>query len=337
MPANQEPDVLAQALAEPTRRAILENLRFGQKTVTELVRATGRKQPNLSNHLAKMRHQGLVGAERIGRQVYYSLATPFADVRLRFYETIVSALAVEGSGFDLAHAANQPPAVVSEEKVISLTAWRDAYVQSLSTRQEDRVVAVVNAMLAQHLPLETIYGEVFQPALYRIGQLIVQGEINEAQEPLASALTERMMAKVALFYAPIVRVPYRAVLGCVAGNWHALGLRMLSDGLRVEGWNTLFLGANVPTSSFLTMVTTAHPDLVVISCSLAEHVPATHELLAHLTTLRENDLNPPFQIAVGGDALHTHPELLAEFPVDFTAPDLHHFLTEVRTRFAPSS
>jgi DNA-binding transcriptional ArsR family regulator len=74
------------ALAERSRRALLENLRNGQKAVTELLCATQLKQPNVSNHRAKMRMQGIVRAERIGRQVYYPVAMPFADVLLRMYK-----------------------------------------------------------------------------------------------------------------------------------------------------------------------------------------------------------------------------------------------------------
>src|SRR5579862_7672418 len=97
---SHDPDFLSLALAEPSRRALLENLRFGRKSVTELVTATNLKQPNVSNHLAKMRQQGIVRAERIGRQVYYSLAMPFADVLLRMHEL----------------AANPSPTPVEERK-----------------------------------------------------------------------------------------------------------------------------------------------------------------------------------------------------------------------------
>ena len=45
----------------------MEHLRVGRKSVSELVHLTHLKQPNVSNHLAKMREQGLVRAERSGR------------------------------------------------------------------------------------------------------------------------------------------------------------------------------------------------------------------------------------------------------------------------------
>src|SRR5262249_41955731 len=86
------PDALSHALAEPSRRMILETLRFAPKTVSELVQATHLKQPNVSNHLAKMREHGIVRAERSGRHVYYSIAMPVADLLLRLHEFTARAL-----------------------------------------------------------------------------------------------------------------------------------------------------------------------------------------------------------------------------------------------------
>ncbi|MCS6777355.1 MAG: metalloregulator ArsR/SmtB family transcription factor, partial [Chloroherpetonaceae bacterium] len=119
-------DTLARALAEPTRRAILENLRLGKKTVTELVRATRRKQPNLSNHLARMREQGLVSAERRGRQVYYSLNTPYADVLLGLFET--AALPAPEAGTLPRRGVTSDPASTTAVDDM-LATWREQFLQ----------------------------------------------------------------------------------------------------------------------------------------------------------------------------------------------------------------
>jgi hypothetical protein len=38
------------------------------------------------------------------------------------------------------------------------------------------------------------------------------------------------------------------VAACVSGELHEIGVRMLCDLLEMEGWNTIYLGANVPTA-----------------------------------------------------------------------------------------
>lgn len=63
-----------RALAEPTRLAILHALADGERTVTELVEATGLGQGNLSKHLQQLHTCGFVNRRREGLFVYYALA-----------------------------------------------------------------------------------------------------------------------------------------------------------------------------------------------------------------------------------------------------------------------
>ena len=54
----------AAVLADPTRAAILRLLRDGPHCVCEMAAATGQRENNLSNHLARLREAGLVRASR---------------------------------------------------------------------------------------------------------------------------------------------------------------------------------------------------------------------------------------------------------------------------------
>ena len=65
---------LFRGLAEPSRLMILDTLRDGPRTVTEICDATGLAQPNASNHLACLLGCRLVARERRGRFAYYRLA-----------------------------------------------------------------------------------------------------------------------------------------------------------------------------------------------------------------------------------------------------------------------
>ncbi len=65
---------LFHGLADPSRLAIIEALRGGALTVSELVEAAGLRQSNVSNHLARLRESGLVACEQQGRFMRYRLA-----------------------------------------------------------------------------------------------------------------------------------------------------------------------------------------------------------------------------------------------------------------------
>ena len=65
------------AIADPTRRAILDTLRDGERSVNEIRDALGRvaarlSQPAFSQHLAVLRRSGLVKVRRAGRRMLYT-------------------------------------------------------------------------------------------------------------------------------------------------------------------------------------------------------------------------------------------------------------------------
>lgn len=65
---------LFRGLADPSRLAVLEALRDGPRSVSELVAGTGLSQSNASAHLACLSECGLVTRERRGKFVYYGIA-----------------------------------------------------------------------------------------------------------------------------------------------------------------------------------------------------------------------------------------------------------------------
>ena len=64
-----------KALADPTRRRILELLRAGDMTAGELAEHFDISKPSLSHHLATLRNAGLVTDDRHGQNIVYSLNT----------------------------------------------------------------------------------------------------------------------------------------------------------------------------------------------------------------------------------------------------------------------
>ena len=63
-----------KALGEPARLQILQALRIGEQTVTELVEATDLGQANVSKHLQLLHNLGFVDRRKDGLYVHYRLA-----------------------------------------------------------------------------------------------------------------------------------------------------------------------------------------------------------------------------------------------------------------------
>jgi len=65
-----------RCLGEPMRLRLLQALRTGERSVTELVELTGAGQANVSRHLATLSRHGLVARRRDGLSVFYRIADP---------------------------------------------------------------------------------------------------------------------------------------------------------------------------------------------------------------------------------------------------------------------
>ena len=84
---------LFRGFADPSRLSILEALRDGERTVSELVETTGLTQPNVSNHLSCLRDCGLVAAEQRGKFVFYRLSDARVNELLTLAETLLADVA----------------------------------------------------------------------------------------------------------------------------------------------------------------------------------------------------------------------------------------------------
>jgi DNA-binding transcriptional ArsR family regulator len=90
-----------QALADPTRRAILKQLREGSRTAGEIADAFHLTKPTLSHHFKVLEAAGLVRSERRGTFVVYTLQSnvleDLAAEVLELSASITAARSAKGS------------------------------------------------------------------------------------------------------------------------------------------------------------------------------------------------------------------------------------------------
>ncbi len=295
--------LLIEELAEPSKRQILTALRSGPQSVSDLVRSTGMKQPNVSNHLAKMKAKGLVKSTKIGRQVFYGLDGP----------------QVESALLQLLESSEQGPTGTFNLEEIS-----KLYARAATSADEAGCAKLIDQLLDQSVPLIDIYQKVIAESMNYIGRWYEVEAIDVGQEHIASAITERMMARV-VHYAPTVkRSGKSALVGCIAGNWHSIGPRMISDYLRLSGWNVIFLGANVPNDSFLSSIREHSPDVVMIACAQPGTRQATCVCIAELVSERAQ-LGRAFRIGIGGREALSEPDEFLNAGADFASGSLDAF------------
>jgi ArsR family transcriptional regulator len=90
-----------QALAHPTRIAVVESLRDGELTAGRLQELLQVEQANLSQHLAVLRARHVVVSRKAGNQVFYSVRDPVLNdvlelLKRYFYSHLNETLAMLG-------------------------------------------------------------------------------------------------------------------------------------------------------------------------------------------------------------------------------------------------
>jgi len=172
------------------------------------------------------------------------------------------------------------------------------YLEALRAADASGAYRVASEALRQGMTTPELYQRVIAPAMHQIGELWERGALTVADEHMATALTNRVL--VALRPPPgeaQARRPPRALLAAVEGEQHALGLRMAADLLEDAGYDTIYLGADVPTGALLQAVESLSPDLVAMTATMETLTPRLEAVAAELRRTY-----PDLSVLVGGQA-----------------------------------
>lgn len=156
---------------------------------------------------------------------------------------------------------------------------------------------IQEAIQHQNLKLEEIYENLLRPALYTVGKLWEQNKITVATEHLASSIVESILTELYMQLRPSTPNGKRAVLSGVQGEMHQIGVKMVNDVLEKRGWETFFLGTNVPVNDLISFAKGVKPELFAFSMSLYFNLPT---LMKTITELRNHF--PHTNVIVGGQA-----------------------------------
>lgn len=197
----------------------------------------------------------------------------------------------DGAGRAPAAAPEQPPAATATgfraadpaRDCSPDAAARHAapYWQALADRRERAALDVALAALDEGWSIEQVLIEVVAAAQRRTGEEWAANRFTVAQEHAATAISERVIAALALHRPPPDRAGRRGriTVACADGEWHALPARLLSEILTVRGWQVDFLGAHVPGPHLISHLHQTGPDAVALSSSLGARLPAAHAVI----------------------------------------------------------
>ncbi len=173
----------------------------------------------------------------------------------------------------------------------------NTYFNNLIKGAKNDCTVIVDDMINNNVPVETIYTQLFQHSLYQVGEYWEKNKISVATEHMATAITENLMIKLQPQLFNTERTGKKAVIACVANEYHQVGAKMIADIFEMNGWDGYFIGANTPTAELIRFLEKQNPDLIGLSLSIYFNLPELKATVAHI---RQRFPNMP--ILVGGQA-----------------------------------
>lgn len=73
----------------------------------------------------------------------------------------------------------------------------------------------------------------------------------------------------------------------IAGELHEMGIRMVADIFEMEGWDTFYLGSNMPDKQLMEALIEYKADLLAISVTLPTHVSKSAQLIQQIRNKKE--------------------------------------------------
>jgi methanogenic corrinoid protein MtbC1 len=161
--------------------------------------------------------------------------------------------------------------------------------------------------------LTSFLRHVVQTSMYEVGRLWEADEISIAQEHLASSIVGRVMTALYMDMNPPEATRGKALVTAAPNEFHQLGALMLADLLELDGWETRFLGADMPQREVVAMVRDYQPQLLCLSVTMPFNLDRAVSLIQEVRDLIGL---PTVRILVGGQVFRQMPELWSEVGAD---------------------
>ncbi|MCB9850215.1 MAG: cobalamin B12-binding domain-containing protein [Phycisphaerales bacterium] len=188
------------------------------------------------------------------------------------------------------------------------------YLEAILEGERSRAETLVFKQVDAGLSIPQVYEGVLAPAQAQLGWMWHRGDISVADEHFGSAVTQSVMSQLRPRFQLAAPNGRTVVCTSTPGDLHEIGLQMVSDLFEIDGWTSLFLGANTPVADVVEILERRRPQLLALSVSTAltlrdagELVEAIHST-ASIADTKVLIGGPPFRTvadlwqALGADA-----------------------------------
>jgi MerR family transcriptional regulator, light-induced transcriptional regulator len=181
--------------------------------------------------------------------------------------------------------------------------------------KKDRLGAVnyINSLIEANYDIRKIYLDIIQPSMYEIGRLWQARKLSVADEHMATVITQYVMTSLYPYIFKSEKNGMRLVSVSLGSEQHEIGMRMVTDLFEYEGYETHYLGSNIPIQDIVNYVDIHKPNILAISITLSVHLSSLKQCV---TMIRSNKNLNNMKILIGGQAISKYSDPIHTFNVD---------------------
>ena len=187
-----------------------------------------------------------------------------------------------------------------------LTGHVQTYLGHAVAGRHEQAVQHVLGLVDRGTPVSEVLVDVITPAQYELGRLWERGVLNVAQEHIATAVTQATLSSLCSRLLTSPRPGRTLVAATAPGDTHEIGLRVVTDLLQLDGWDTKYVGSSCPTSDVIDVAARSGATLLLLGASMTTHLPA---LRRAVDEVRADARLDGVRVMVGGDPFRHAPML----------------------------
>ncbi|MCU0636049.1 MAG: cobalamin B12-binding domain-containing protein [Gemmatimonadaceae bacterium] len=209
----------------------------------------------------------------------------------------------------------------------------DAFVGAVLGPDEQTALDLVRHAVQSGVPHDAVYADLLTPTAVRLGELWEADDCDFVAVTIGLGRMQRALREISHVFLPsaLAGAPVgNALLTCVVGEQHTLGLAMIADMLARDGWH-VHVGVPWTEADLRTLVRSESFDLLGFSLACESRLM---QLRRQITALRAASRNRQLRVLVGGQAFAGRPDLLKRADADGYAATLHDIVPAARRLLA---
>lgn len=215
---------------------------------------------------------------------------------------------IEAQNIDIPSFLNENTTLINEAR---------AYLEYVLNSNKTGALNMLKKLVDEGANIKELYLNVIQPVQYEIGRLWQLNKISVAEEHYATETSRSAIMTLKQRLNIPTEKHATVITTCMGGELHETGIRFVTDFYELSGWESYYVGANVPSSSMMSLLSHYDADLIAISTTMSSYLFVVEQFIKRL---RESP-HAKIPVLVGGNTFNQYPNLWREIGADGYAPN----------------